>query len=369
MDKIMTANLRNFGALATLARPGLPVPPSGLALEQTRVEQTRVEQTRVEQTRVEQTRLEQARLEQVRLDKLALDKLTLDKLTLDKLTLDKLTLDKLTLEKLTLDKLTPEKMGLEKMGLEKMTLDNLRERPAAEQAGLPQTGVPQTGVPSDLPRFSPVDARPHKTVLVCDTQPVMAEGIRTLLAGNPSLRFLQVAESLASALELARRHAPEVIVVDKAFGIQAVLEWLNEVRLAVPNIGIVIWGVSVTEAEALRFLQAGARGILRKTAGVSSVLACLRTVAEQRSWMEDTVFRDSARSDRYPRSELTAREQQVLELVEQGLKNKEIALDLGIRPGTVKIHLKHIFEKTGVRGRYGLALSGLRDRGMVSIPA
>ena len=63
------------------------------------------------------------------------------------------------------------------------------------------------------------------------------------------------------------------------------------------------------------------------------------------------------------------REQQVLELVEQGYKNKEIAMHLGIQPGTVKIHLKHIFEKTGVRGRYGLALTGLRDRGGLSMTA
>ncbi|MEP6961703.1 MAG: response regulator transcription factor, partial [Acidobacteriota bacterium] len=132
---------------------------------------------------------------------------------------------------------------------------------------------------------------------------------------------------------------------------------------------IVVWGVSITEAEALRFLQAGARGILRKTAGAQALISCLRTVAAGRSWMEDCVFRDASRPDRYPRSGLTAREQQVLELVEQGFKNKEIAMDLGIRPGTVKIHLKHIFEKTGVRGRYGLALSGLRDRGLVSLPA
>jgi DNA-binding NarL/FixJ family response regulator len=125
----------------------------------------------------------------------------------------------------------------------------------------------------------------------------------------------------------------------------------------------------VTEAEALRFLQAGARGILRKTATIPMVVACLRTVAAGRSWMEDCVFRDSTRSDRYPRSELTSRERQVLELVEQGSKNKEIAEELGIRPGTVKIHLKHIFEKTGVRGRYGLALSGLKERGLVSVPA
>ena len=169
--------------------------------------------------------------------------------------------------------------------------------------------------------------------------------------------------------ELVRHRKPDVLLIDKAFGIQALLEGLNEDRVSGARTGVIIWGVSITEAEALRFLQSGARGILRKTAAVSVVLACLRTVAEGRSWMEDSVFRESGRSERYPRSELSAREQQVLELVEQGFKNKDIAQDLGIRPGTVKIHLKHIFEKTGVRGRYGLALSGLKERGLVSIPA
>lgn len=210
---------------------------------------------------------------------------------------------------------------------------------------------------------------PPRTIAICDTQPVTAEGIRTLLASAADLRFQQAADSLARALELLRDQPPDVLLVDKAFGIQALLDWLNQARLTCPQTGVVIWGVSVTEAEALRFLQAGARGILRKSAGLPAVLACLRTVADGRSWMEDAVFRDSGRPDRYPRSELTAREQQVLELVEQGFKNKEIAQELGIRPGTVKIHLKHIFEKTGVRGRYGLALSGLKDRGLVSMPA
>jgi two-component system, NarL family, nitrate/nitrite response regulator NarL len=216
-----------------------------------------------------------------------------------------------------------------------------------------------------------------KRVCVCDTQPVTAEGVRTLLTGSADMRFAETADSLPQALELVRRTNPDVLMIDKAFGMQAILEWLTDLKgdTDLNNLdgkkstAIVVWGVSVTEAEALRFLQAGARGILRKTASIPVVLACLRTVALGRSWMEDCVFRDSARADRYPRSELTAREQQVLELVEQGFKNKEIASDLGIRPGTVKIHLKHIFEKTGVRGRYGLALNGLKDRGLVSIPA
>jgi two-component system, NarL family, nitrate/nitrite response regulator NarL len=214
------------------------------------------------------------------------------------------------------------------------------------------------------PLFAPI-----KRVSVCDTQPVTAEGVRTLLAGSPDILFAETSESLAQAMDMVRRTSPDVLMLDKAFGIQAILDWLAELKASDVSTAVVIWGVSVTEAEALRFLQAGARGILRKTAGIPVVLACLRTVALGRSWMEDCVFHDSTRADRYPRSELTSREQQVLELVEQGFKNKEIALDLGIRPGTVKIHLKHIFEKTGVRGRYGLALNGLKDRGLVSIPA
>jgi DNA-binding CsgD family transcriptional regulator len=50
------------------------------------------------------------------------------------------------------------------------------------------------------------------------------------------------------------------------------------------------------------------------------------------------------------------------------MKNKDIGDVLGIRTGTVKIHLKHIFEKTGIRGRYGLALSGLKEKGLL-VPA
>jgi len=133
------------------------------------------------------------------------------------------------------------------------------------------------------PQFSPT-----KRVCVCDTQPVTAEGVRTLLAGSPDLRFAEVADSLTQAQDLVHRTSPDVLMIDKAFGMQAILEWLADLKTNEESpTAIVIWGVSVSEAEALRFLQAGARGILRKTAGIPVVLACLRTVALGRSWMED----------------------------------------------------------------------------------
>jgi two-component system nitrate/nitrite response regulator NarL len=208
---------------------------------------------------------------------------------------------------------------------------------------------------------------PKKRIAVCDTQPITAHGLKYLLGSSQDLELVEAMNSLETAAVFVRVNHPDIIVIDKGFGMRAILDWLQDLKLTDASPAITVWGVSMTEAEALRLLQAGAKGIVRKTADLDSLLTCLCTVASGRSWMEDCVFRDSARQVGYPRSELTAREHQVLELVEQGFKNKEIALELGIRPGTVKIHLKHIFEKTGVRGRYGLAISGLKDKGIVSI--
>jgi DNA-binding CsgD family transcriptional regulator len=56
-----------------------------------------------------------------------------------------------------------------------------------------------------------------------------------------------------------------------------------------------------------------------------------------------------------------------MKLVEQGYKNREIGQELGIRPGTVKIHLRHLFEKTGARGRHGRAVNGLRQKGVIRL--
>jgi DNA-binding NarL/FixJ family response regulator len=206
-------------------------------------------------------------------------------------------------------------------------------------------------------------------VLVVESQPITAEGVRSLLGNSKEFEFTRSVDSLGAAGDIVRALAPDVVLMDKSLGSQALVEWMTNVRPTHCAVQIVVWGTSITEPEALRLLQSGVKGILRKTADSAALITCLRAVASGANWMEDSLFRDSSRGDRYPRSELTPREQQVLALVEQGLKNKEIARELGIRPGTVKIHLKHIFEKTGVRGRYGLALTGLKERGVLELSA
>lgn len=197
---------------------------------------------------------------------------------------------------------------------------------------------------------------------LCETQPAAAEGIRTLLSSTEDLECAWVTPALLVAVQMARQQRLSAILIDKSLGQQAVLNALLELNLTCPATAVVIWGSSMSEAEALRLLKAGARGLLRKSSGLDTIESCLRTVSLGSSWLEECVFRENSRLQRPGRGELTAREAQVLDLVEQGLRNREIADTLGIRPGTVKIHLKHIFEKTGVHGRYGLALNGLRQR-------
>ncbi len=175
-------------------------------------------------------------------------------------------------------------------------------------------------------------------------------------------------------MQSAGAHETDILIIDKGLGANLVLEALQQLPAQLDGIhatvpAVVVWGMSITESEALRFLQAGAKGIIRKSADNVTILSCLRSVAAGRSWMQDSVFRDSVIQEIQVRTDLTPREQQVMELVEQGYKNKEIAQELGIRPGTVKIHLKHIFEKTGVHGRHGLALNGLRQKGVISLLA
>ena len=199
-------------------------------------------------------------------------------------------------------------------------------------------------------------------VVVCETQPLLIEGIRSTLSNSGMFVVTDSARSLEDAARIVMTTSPRVVVLDKSFGSPAITEWVTRMRELCPATAIVIWGSSLTESEALRYLKIGAKGIIRKTTDVGTFLCCLESVAEGSTWMEDSLFREAGGYQRTTRTDLTRREQQVLELVEQGLRNKEIAAELGIRPGTVKIHLKHIFEKTGVRGRYGLALSGLRGK-------
>ena len=204
------------------------------------------------------------------------------------------------------------------------------------------------------------------TVAVCATEPIAIEGLRSLLESAEGLRVVAAETSLSAGLDAVKELQPTLLVLDKAFGSHTVMDCPGALRKSDCETAVIVWGASFPEAEALRFVQAGVAGVLRKTAKLDVLLACLRAVARGGTWMEEDVVRDPERPLRRVHNPLTPRELQVMELVERGMKNKDIGDALGITTGTVKIHLKHIFEKTGIRGRYGLAISGLKEKGLLA---
>ena len=210
---------------------------------------------------------------------------------------------------------------------------------------------------------------PEITVAICDTEPIAIEGLRCLLGTAEGLRVVAAENCLEAAIDSVHELKPEVIVLDKGFGLQHVIDAIRALNLPESGVRAVVWGASISDAEALRLLHAGAMGVVRKTAPLETLADCFTAVAAGTTWMEDGLIRAAESPIRFGRTPLTAREVQVAELVERGMTNRDIARELGIRTGTVKIHLKHIFEKTGIHGRYGLALTGLREKGILLAPA
>jgi len=175
---------------------------------------------------------------------------------------------------------------------------------------------------------------------------------------------LAVAWSALNLEEMRQKSAqstPSVVLIDKALGINSISE---VIRLWSKGAGPVaaVWGNTISETDAVRLIQAGAKGVLQKSVEPESLVRCFRAISRGQVWIEEAIFRPRPRNlPREPRYGLTPREAEVFRLVRIGLSNNEIAEELGIRPGTVKIHLKHLYEKTGLRGRFQLALAKVQE--------
>jgi DNA-binding NarL/FixJ family response regulator len=126
-----------------------------------------------------------------------------------------------------------------------------------------------------------------KPVAICDTEPIAIEGMRTLLNQCDDL-FLAAAEtSLLGGMEMLRQHSPAIMILDRGFGIHAVMDCLQRLRASGSGVAPMVWGVNLNESEALRMMQVGALGVVRKTATLKALVECMHAVAAGNTWMEE----------------------------------------------------------------------------------
>jgi len=132
---------------------------------------------------------------------------------------------------------------------------------------------------------------------------------------------------------------------------------LSEIRHTTPC-PLVLWVDSISPELAFQAIALGIRGILRKTLSPKLQVECLRKVLAGEVWFEKTLL--GTFTSPQPVA-LTGRENEILSLLSQGLKNREIATHLAVSEGTVKVYLTKLFQKIGAKDRFELALFGLKN--------
>lgn len=196
---------------------------------------------------------------------------------------------------------------------------------------------------------------------------MVLEGLARIFAATPDLALVGTSADPTQAVEAIAATDPQVVLIDQTGGLRGAFRLLAELKLRVPQTAAVLWVHEVAEIESFRALQLGARGILRRTLPVENLLECVRAAAQGSVWMENSISNQIAGFlHRRSAARLTPREREIIEQIMCGAKNKDVAAALGITAGTVKVHLMHIFEKTGVKDRLELAMHGPRLLGLSS---
>ncbi len=196
-------------------------------------------------------------------------------------------------------------------------------------------------------------------VLLADDQRVVREGLGTLLGLLEGIELVGTAADGEEAVALARRHDPDVVLMDlrmpRCDGIEAIR------RLAAhgERPRAIALTTYADDASVLGALRAGARGYLTKDAGAEDIRAAIEAVARGEAALDPSVqhhvvaalAQSSEPVQAELPDELTPREAEVLGLIAEGLTNAEIAERLVVSAATVKTHVNHIFAKAGVRDR------------------
>ncbi|MBS3647592.1 response regulator transcription factor [Pseudaminobacter sp. 19-2017] len=209
---------------------------------------------------------------------------------------------------------------------------------------------------------------PPIRIAVIDDHPLFREGVTRSLSEIGGFDIVAEGSSMEDAIRIAQLHAPDVMLMDISMP-GGGLEAIGAIRDIRPEQRIVMLTVSESGDDITRALNSGARGYVLKGVGSQALAEILRSVAAGESYVSPTLsarlLKDLAsfsnggtKAD--PLSTLTAREQEVLELVASGLSNKRVALKLDLHEKTVKHHMSRILAKLNVSNRTEAAMT-LRD--------
>jgi DNA-binding NarL/FixJ family response regulator len=199
-------------------------------------------------------------------------------------------------------------------------------------------------------------------VLVVDDHHVVRQGLVALLKTVPDINVVAEAADGGEAVELHRKHKPDVTLMDLRLQTVGGVEAIQRIRSENPAARIVVLTTYDGDEDIYRALQAGAKAYLLKGMSVEELISTIHAVHAGKSRIPAPIAEKLA--ERMGGPELTNRELGVLQLIVRGRSNKEIASDLVISEATVKTHINSLLGKLGVTDRTQAATAAIQ-RGIV----
>lgn len=223
-------------------------------------------------------------------------------------------------------------------------------------------GVGSTGAPPEV-------ERPKIRILIADDHPIVRDGLRKLLALEDDLTVVAEAGDGREALDLAQETDPDVILLDLRMPNLDGLSALQALQQSNRRAKVIVLTASEDKNEFVQAMKLGCSGIVLKQTAPDLIVKSIRKVNAGEIWLDSHTTAAVMRQFASPlepapqpagkmreRSPLSQREREIVALVAQGYKNKEMAEKMFISEQTVKNHLHNIFDKLGVSDRLELAL-------------
>jgi DNA-binding NarL/FixJ family response regulator len=186
-------------------------------------------------------------------------------------------------------------------------------------------------------------------ILIADDHAIVREGLRAVISRAPDMKLVAEAANGREAVDQSVHHKPDVALIDLRMPELDGIHAIAAMREAAPEVRAIILTTFSGDDDIYRALRSGAKAYLLKDAPREELLSCIRAVAHGDTWISPLAA--AHLTARINQDNLTDRELQVIQRVASGKSNKEIAAELNISEGTIKVHMSHILRKLGVTGR------------------
>ena len=207
-------------------------------------------------------------------------------------------------------------------------------------------------------------------ILVADDHAIFRDGLRKLLEGADDVQIVGEASNGLECTKMLAKLKPDILLLDLRIPEKDGLGVLEEINFDNLPTRVIVLTAAEDDRDVVRAMRLGARGVVLKQSASDLLHKSIRKVHEGEIWLDNRMtaevidaFKKSSESgQRREKPLLSDREKEIVQLVAQGFRNREIGEKLFISEQTVKNHLHNIFDKLGVSDRLELALYAIHHR-------